>query len=359
MKGKRPVRSICSFALAVLYVLSPAQESATGGGSIGASDLEFHVSFLASPRMNGRANGAPELEIALNYLASQAGLNGLKPAGDSGYFQNYRVVRSKNAMRWPHYTLKPAGNNSEENGDEETALRNVVAWIEGSDPVLKSEYVVFSCHADHIGRINGEIYPGADDNASGCAALLEIAQAFRTCTEKPLRSIVFLWLTGEEIGLLGSQAYVKNPPFPLDKTVVDLNIDMIGRVKGIADTTPDTPVTGPNGVFVISDDQSRDLMMIAEDADKRSIIDFDYSLSGRNHHLNLFARSDHFNFVMNDIPALFFTTGLHSDYHTTNDVIAKIDFKKMELITKCIFEIGFEIANRKQELQVDNPYSER
>jgi len=359
MVGKRVLIPICTFVLTILSVLSAAQDSASGKESINAGDLECHVSFLASPLMNGRANGAPELDIALNYLVSQAGLNGLKPAGDSGYFQNYSVVRSKNALRWPYYTLKSTGNNSRENVGEEIALRNVIAWIEGCDPVLKSEYVVFSCHADHIGRINGEIHRGADDNASGCAALLEIAQAFQTSPEKPLRSVVFLWLTGEEIGLLGSQAYVKNPTFPLDRPVADLNIDMIGRVKGIADTTLDTPVTGPYGVFVISDDQSRELMQIAENADEGSIIDFDYSLSGRTHHLNLFARSDQYNFVMNDIPSLFFTTGLHSDYHTSNDVTEKIDFKKMEQITKCIFDIGLEIANKKQELQVDNPYSKR
>ncbi|NMC39442.1 MAG: M20/M25/M40 family metallo-hydrolase [Bacteroidales bacterium] len=309
--------------------------------------------------MDGRANGDSELEIALNYLVSQASQTGLKPAGDSGYYQSYTVIRSKNATRWPYYTLKQANNNTDKKDGEEITLRNVVAWIEGSDPVLKSEYVVFSCHADHIGRINGEICPGADDNASGCAALLEIAEAFRNCSEKPLRSIVFLWVTGEEIGLLGSKAYVNNPLFPLEKTIADLNIDMIGRVKEVADSTSDTPVTGPNGVFVISDEQSKDLMLIAEKADKKSIIDFDYSLSGRNSHLNLFARSDHFNFVKSDIPVLFFTTGLHSDYHSTNDITSKIDFNKMELITRCIFEIGLEIANRKQRLHVDNPYSKR
>ncbi len=345
--------------LSFLSIFSSGQESVPGTGVIDSGDLESHVSFLASPYMGGRSNGAPELEIALNYLVSQASQTGLKPAGDSGYYQSYKVIRLNNAIRWPYYTLKQADKNIDEKEGEEIVLRNVAAWIEGSDPLLKSEYVVFSCHADHIGRINGEIYPGADDNSSGCAALLEIAEAFQNSSEKPLRSIVFLWLTGEEIGLLGSKAYVNNPLFPLEKTVADLNIDMIGRVKEVADSTSDTPVTGPYGVFVISDEQSKDLMQIAEKADKRSIIDFDYSLSGRNNHLNLFARSDHFNFVKNDIPVLFFTTGLHSDYHTTNDIISKIDFNKMELITKCIFEIGMEIANRKQGLRVDNPYSKR
>lgn len=359
MTRKESITLIFLLILPVLALVSSGQVIVSGTETIDAGDLESHVSFLASPYMAGRANGTPELEIALNYLVSQASQTGLKPAGDSGYYQSYKVIRLNNSIRWPYFTLKQANKTTNENEGEEIALRNVAAWIEGSDPLLKSEYVVFSCHADHIGRINGEIYPGADDNASGCAALLEIAEAYQNCPEKPLRSIVFLWLTGEEIGLLGSKAYVNDPLFPLDRTVADINIDMIGRVKEVADSTSDTPVTGPYGVFVISDEQSRDLMRIAEKADKRSIIDFDYSLSGRNNHLNLFARSDHFNFVNNDIPVLFFTTGLHSDYHSTNDIISKIDFKKMELITKCIFEIGLEIANRKAALDVDNPYSKR
>jgi hypothetical protein len=358
MTGKTAKTLVLLLTIPVFSLITSGQ-GAYDQGAIDAVDLESHVSFLASPHMGGRANGTSELEIALNYLVSQAIQTGLKPAGDSGYFQSYKVIKLKNAVQWPYYTLKQGKTNIDEKDGEVIELRNVAAWIEGSDPNLKSECVVFSCHADHIGSINGEIYPGADDNASGCAALLEIAEAFQCSFEKPLRSIVFLWLTGEEIGLLGSKAYVNNPFFDLKKTVADLNIDMIGRVKEAADSTSDTPVTDQYGVFVISDEQSKDLMLIADKADKRSIIDFDYSLSGRNNHLNLFARSDHFNFVKNDIPVLFFTTGLHSDYHSTNDVISKINFKKMELITKCIFEIGLEIANRKTRVVVDNPYSKR
>ncbi len=112
----------------------------------------------------------------------------------------------------------------------EIILNNVAAYIEGSDPVLKDEYVVFSGHADHIGVSGDKIYPGADDNASGCAALLSIAKAFQSLPKKPLRSILFLWVSGEEIGLFGSQSYINNPLVPLEKTVVDLNIDMIGRI---------------------------------------------------------------------------------------------------------------------------------
>jgi hypothetical protein len=241
--------------------------------------------------------------------------------------------------------------------NEEKVLNNVAGYVEGSDPVLKNEVVVFSGHYDHIGGSGTKINRGADDNASGCAALLSMAEAFQSLKKKPLRSILFLWVSGEEIGLFGSKSYTDNPLFPLKKTVADLNMDMIGRVKEAADSTSETPMTGPNSVFVITDSQSKDLRAIADAIDKKSDLNFDYSLSGRDHPLQLFARSDHYNFVKKDIPVLFFSTGIHSDYHTPGDVIEKIDFKKMELITRTMYEIGLTVANRKTRLVVDNPFS--
>jgi hypothetical protein len=240
---------------------------------------------------------------------------------------------------------------------DELVLHNVAAWIEGSDPILKKEVVVFSGHADHIGESGDRINPGADDDASGCAAILEIAQAFQSLEKKPLRSLLFLWVTGEEIGLFGSQSYVNNPLFPLANTVADLNMDMIGRVKGIADTTDETPMSGKSGVFVITDNQSKELIAIADAVDKKSPVDIDYSLSGRNSPLQLFSRSDHYNFAKKDIPILFFSTGLHSDYHKSGDVAEKLDYEKMELIAKMVYEIGYTIANSKTKLVVDNPFS--
>jgi len=240
---------------------------------------------------------------------------------------------------------------------EEKQLPNVAGFIEGSDPVLKNEAIVFSGHMDHIGGEGGSINPGADDNASGCSALLELAEAFQGLKKKPLRSLLFLWVSGEEVGLFGSQSYINNPLIPLDKTVADLNIDMVGRDKELADSTDQTPMTGPTAVFAITDYQSKELISIADAAAKKTNLTLDYSLSGRNHPLMLFARSDHFNFVKKDIPIINFTTGIHTDYHTTRDVIGKIDFKKMELITRTIFEIGYQVANKKSRIVVDNPFS--
>jgi len=240
---------------------------------------------------------------------------------------------------------------------EEKILNNVAGYIEGSDPVLKNEILVFSGHYDHIGASGSKVNTGADDDASGCAALLSMAEAFKSLKKKPLRSVLFLWVSGEEIGLYGSKSYVDNPLFPIEKTVADLNMDMIGRVKGVADSTDANPMTGPNTVFVITDNQSKELIAIADEIDRKNPINFDYSLSGRNHPLQLFARSDHYNFVEKGIPILFFTTGLHTDYHTPGDVVEKIDFKKMEMITRTMYEIGLTVANRKTRLVVDNPFS--
>jgi hypothetical protein len=533
----------------ILFILSASSLNAQKGSSsasITASDLESHVSFLASPLLKGRMNGEEGLEIAGLYLASQADLIGLRPANGNSYFQPYNIIKKttdsdrtvalviKNGkdtinVREPFINLVPAGPADfilegevafagygikadkynyndfeninpegkillimdrapmkedgktcqfEESGwssemniqvklttlflakakavlvvtdpksgfssfeestpgiagylnsktslrgekeemqnpfmsslpkvlfihrnfaDEilsgtghtltelqmeidnslksksfnienkklyinaltvksELTLNNIAGYIEGSDPVLKNEVVVFSGHYDHVGGSGNRIFTGADDDASGCAALLEMAEAFQSLKKKPRRTILFLWVSGEEIGLYGSESYTQSPLFPLEKTVADLNMDMIGRVKGIADSTDQTPMSGPNSVFVITDNQSQELLSIAEEIDKKSSLDFDYSLSGRDHPLQLFARSDHYNFVEKNIPVLFFTTGLHTDYHTPGDVTEKLDFAKMELVTKTMYEIGLEVASRKTRPIVDNPFSTR
>lgn len=240
---------------------------------------------------------------------------------------------------------------------EEVTLNNVAAIVEGSDPLLKNEYVLFSGHTDHIGGSGDKVNPGADDNASGCAALLAIAKSFRNLPKKPLRSILFLWVSGEEIGLYGSQSYVNNPLVPLENTVCDLNIDMIGRIKGPADTLKSKPVVDPDRVFVITGYQSKDLISIAEEVDRATVLDLDYSLSTKNHPLQLFVRSDHYNFAKKDIPVMFFTTGEHSDYHSPGDVLEKINFDNMTAITRAIYQIGYNVANRRPRIVVDNPMS--
>lgn len=342
---------------------------------ITSSDLESYVTFLASPLLKGRQNGEAGLEIAALYIASQAKLAGLKPVDGNSYFQAYSVMKKVRNPKFPPMQLILKNKDTIiineprdqlvptdpsfiiPEGSVAMELNNVAGYIEGRDSILKNEVIVFSCHYDHIGTSGSRVNPGADDDASGCSALLSIAKAFQSLEKKPLRSILFLWLSGEEIGLFGSEAYIREPLFPLEKTIADLNIDMIGRDKESVDSTSDTPMTGLNSVFVITDNQSKELSEIANEADSGSVLNFDYSLSGRYHPLHLFARSDHFNFVKKDIPILCFTTGIHSDYHTSGDVFNKLDFKKMELIARTAYQIGLTIANRETRLIIDNPFS--
>ena len=342
---------------------------------ITSADMESYVDFLASPLLKGRKDGEEELEIAAQYIVSQAKLLGLKPASGDSYFQSYLIVRKRKDPIKPDmqvilnnkdtitieeqmYHLDQTNNSKRpRDKEEQKVLNNIAAYIEGSDSLLKKEVVVYSCHYDHIGTTRGKVNAGADDNASGCAALLSIAKAFQSLDKKPLRSILFLWFSGEEIGLFGSEFYVEKPLFPLENTLVDLNLDMIGREKMAADSTSETPMTGPSSVFVITDNQSNDLAAIAKEVDDKTLLDFDYSLSGRYHPLQLFARSDHYNFVKKDIPILCFTTGIHSDYHTPGDVVSKLDFKKMEMVARSVYEIGFIVANKPARLVNDNPYS--
>jgi hypothetical protein len=366
---------IITFLISLSHNFTYSQENQNPVNQITSSDLESNVTFLASPLLKGRMNGEVGLEIAAQYIASQARLAGLKPANLTSYFQSYSVMKRKPdpdspPMRFilknkdtirlfePRYQLVPTDPSfTLQEGYLVKILNNVAGFIEGSDSILKKEVIVFSCHYDHIGTSGEKVNAGADDDASGCAALLSIAKAFQSLEKKPLRSILFLWVSGEEIGLYGSASYIKNPLFPLENTIVDINLDMIGRDKESADSTSDTPMTGPTSVFVITDNQSKELSDIAGEVDSVSSLSFDYSLSGRNHRLQLFARSDHYNFVKKDIPVLCFTTGIHSDYHTPGDVVNKIDFNKMELITRTVFQIGLTIANRETRLIVDNPFS--
>jgi hypothetical protein len=368
-------------SLIFIFLIASSSDSVysqTINGSINqitSSDMESYVDFLASPLLRGRKNGEDGLEIAAQYIVSQVKLLGLKPANGNSYFQSYSVSRKRKDPIKPdvqiilnnkdtitieeqRYRLDQTPNSNRSRDKVELkVLNNIAAFIEGSDSLHKNEVVVYSCHYDHIGTTSGKINAGADDNASGCAALLSIAKAFQSLEKKPLRSILFLWFSGEEIGLFGSEFYVENPLSPLENTLVDLNLDMIGREKMAADSTSETPMTGPLSVFLITDNQSSELAVIAKDLDDQTSLDFDYSLSGRYHPLQLFARSDHYNFVKKDIPVLCFTTGIHTDYHTPGDVVSKLDFKKMEMVTRSAYEIGFAVANKPTRLINDNPFS--
>lgn len=231
------------------------------------------------------------------------------------------------------------------------ASENVLAFIEGSDPSLKEEIVVISAHYDHIGIVNGQINNGADDDGSGTVTTLEIAEAFATAREEgkgPRRSILFLHVSGEEKGLLGSEWYTEYPVYPLENTVCDLNIDMIGRKDSLHTTA--------EYVYLIGSDRlSTDLHRISEQCHETyaSNLYLDYTYNDPNDPEQFYYRSDHYNFAKNNIPVIFYFTGVHPDYHKPGDDVEKIMFDKMETIARLIFHTAWEVANRDERLKVD------
>ncbi len=228
---------------------------------------------------------------------------------------------------------------------------NIIGFIEGTDSVLKKEIVVVSAHYDHIGKRGNAVYNGADDNGSGTTTVLEIAQAFAKAKADgvgPRRSVMMIWVTGEEKGLLGSDYYSEFPVFPLENTVVDVNVDMVGRVhKKYEDN--------PNYIYVIGADRlSTELHQINEAAnDKYSNLVLDYTYNDENDPNRFYYRSDHYNFAKKGIPAIFYFNGTHADYHMISDTVEKINFEKMEKIGRLIFHTTWELANRDKRIEVD------
>lgn len=228
---------------------------------------------------------------------------------------------------------------------------NVVAFIKGS--TKPDEYVVISSHLDHIGITDkGEINNGADDDGSGTVALIEIAEAFKQAKEAgygPKRSVVFLHVTGEEKGLFGSEYYTDiDPIFPLNKTVANLNIDMIGRI--------DPKREGKrNYLYLIGSDKlSSDLHNLSEAVNKKYMnIELDYTYNDENDPNRFYYRSDHYNFAKNNIPIIFYFNGTHDDYHRPTDTPDKINYDLLENRTRLIFYTAWEIANRSSKINVD------
>ena len=228
---------------------------------------------------------------------------------------------------------------------------NVLAYIEGSDPILKNQLVVVSAHYDHLGMRGKEIYHGADDNASGSSSVLEIVEALveaKKQGKQPRRSILCLLMTGEEKGLLGSKYYVNHPVFPLENTVADVNIDMVGRVDA-------KHKDDPNYIYVIGADKlSSDLDKInTEQNAKYTQLALDYTYNDENDPNRYYYRSDHYNFAERGVPAIFYFNGTHEDYHRPTDTMDKINFEKMTTIARLAFFTAWEIANRDERLKID------
>ena len=216
--------------------------------------------------------------------------------------------------------------------DRDAKASNVVAVLRGSDPDLRDEAVVFSAHMDHVGlRIDGDVFNGADDNASGSAGLMSIAKAFAAADRAPRRSIIFLSVSGEELGLWGSAYFAAHPTWPIRQIVADINTDMIGRSG---------PESGPEEVAITpSYRHERFSTMVRDSAGIAEIV----GLGLRNGD-KYYTRSDHYNFAQVGIPVVFFSDGEHEDYHQVSDHADKLDPKKMESIARLAYWTGYRVA---------------
>jgi Peptidase family M28 len=350
-----PIKSILATCILFYFntIISVNAQSEIYAKTIRDCQLKKHLTFLASDSLKGRDTGSEGQKIAANYVARHYADYGLKPIiknADSSlsYFQTYGLQRSK--MMGGGYNYLPMKDKRRGVVDTVTT-ENVLGFLEGTDK--KNEVVVISAHLDHIGvDLKGHINNGADDDGSGSVALLELAQAFTKAKKAgfgPRRSILFLNVTGEEKGLLGSKYFVENPPFPLKNIVCDLNIDMIGRTDVEHEGKPDY-------IYLIGSDKlSSSLHAISEKANAdHTMLALDYTFNNPDDPNRFYYRSDHYNFAEKKIPVIFYFRGVHADYHMPGDDVEKIQFDQTEKITRLVFYTAWELANREERIVVDS-----
>jgi hypothetical protein len=334
-------RAIVIFAPSTASLASPAQMNAilaalraAGPAAIlvplGAPDSIWNLLAARQRQMLTRrswdATGAPLLMMREQVISQLLAPHGIDLATARGAGHPLRAT----ALPMPiTVTLRAAFVTR-------MAAPNVIGILEGSDPALKNEYVVFSAHMDHLGvgppdASGDSIANGADDDASGTAAVIELAEAFAALPTPPKRSLIFLTVSGEEMGLYGSDAFAARPPVPIGQIVADLNIDMVGRnwrdtIVAIGKEHSDL---GPTLHRVSAAHPELRMAPIDDPWPQESF----------------YTRSDHYNFARRGVPILFFFSGTHEDYHRPSDEADKIDAEKESRIVKLIFYLGLEIAN--------------
>ncbi len=299
---------------------------------IKAENLKKNLYVIASDEMEGRDTGSKGQKKAGEYIVN--------------YYKSLGISHPK--ALGSYYQKVPSEFMKKRGGGNLPDSENILAFIEGSEK--PEEIVVVSAHYDHVGTKNGVVYNGADDDGSGTVAVMEMAKAFQEAKKAgngPKRSVLFLHVTGEEHGLFGSEYYTDNPVFPLANTVVDLNIDMIGR------DDPDN--RGKQYVYVIGSDMlSSQLKVINEAANKKTNnLELNYKYDDLNDPQQLYYRSDHYNFAKNNVPVAFFFDGIHEDYHKPTDDPDKIDYNLLEKRTQLVFTTAWDIANRAERIVVD------
>ena len=297
--------------------------------TIEEQDLKELLYVYASDYFQGRETGTLGQKRAVTFLREFYQNRNIKAAqGTQDYFQPMELIIKGQPI----------------------ATENVVAIIEGKSK--PEEYIVISSHLDHEGIKNGVIYNGADDDGSGTVALLEIAEAFQAAAAEgnvPARSIIFLHVSGEEKGLLGSRYYTDNPLYPLANTVANLNIDMVGRID------PKRESQNRNYVYLIGTDRlSTELHKISEQANDATLkMDLDYTYNAVDDPNRFYFRSDHYNFAKNNIHVIFYFNGTHADYHKPTDTVEKIEYDLLAQRAQLVFYTAWKLANRENRIVVD------
>ena len=294
----------------------PAAEAAA---TITADDVARRIGVIAHDSMRGRRTPSPELEATARWIAAELEAMGVRPGAGDSFLQ--------------HYGVQPPGSAVDA---EEVVAPNVVGMLEGSDPELRDQYIVFSAHMDHVGvgrpdASGDSIYNGADDDASGTVAVLEIAEAFAGMDPAPRRSMIFLLVSGEERGLWGSQYFAANPTVPVESMVANLNLDMVGR------NWTDTIVA----IGKEHSDLGTTLHRVAERHPELRMEPIDDPWPAES----FYTRSDHYNFARRGVPVLFFFNGTHEDYHAPSDEPDLIDADKAARVAQLVFYLGLEVAD--------------
>ncbi|MBA9077566.1 M28 family peptidase [Rufibacter quisquiliarum] len=322
---------------------------------MGSTDAEFqqltrrYASYLNRPSI-GFGTTASQPRAAMLYVSPTMAANLLSTKPETLTNYSTSVTKAGKAVASPY---KVASNVKIKTARNRQPLptENVLGYIEGSDK--KDELVVISAHYDHEGIKDGQVYNGANDDGSGTVAVMELAQAFAQAKKDgngPRRSILFITVTGEEKGLLGSEYYTDHPIFPLENTVADLNIDMIGRHDSAHASNPD------NFIYVIGSDKlSSELHAISEAANQKYVkLDLDYTFNDPNDPNRFYYRSDHYNFAKHRIPIAFYFNGVHEDYHQPTDDVEKMNFRAAEKVSRLVFYTAWELANRNDRIKVDS-----
>ena len=338
-----PMRpSFRCLASLILMLPAPACAQAGSGADVIAEGLiRRHVNVIADDSMLGRDTPSRGLDLTAAYVAGQFQRLGLKPAGDDGTFiQRYPVAGASHgaggAGAAPGIPVA-LGNGSDGRTTppafDPNSAPNTVGIVVGIDPRLRDQYLVISAHMDHVGVSAGNdpdsIWNGADDDASGTAGVLALAEAL--ARSPPKRSVILLTVSGEEKGLWGSRWFTDNPPVPLNRVVANLNLDMIGR--NWRDTI--------SVIGMEHSDLGRTLQATVAAHPALGLV----AVGDLWPQENFFVRSDHYNFAKNGVPALFFFNGTHADYHRPSDSPDKIDAEKEARVVRLIYHTAMAVAN--------------